>query len=166
MIKSIQFVDDTVPTTGGKSFSISKVDPTKTVVMMFGNSYISDKVQRGTVSVQDGSTANAALSPNIDPNISEVHLSPQAGYQDIVDGTGSGTWNPFYVSALTASQLTVGLQSIGKGGNLICAYEIIEHKAQTIYPIIDAIAASSVTIDWAQVPSVASKVSLIVIEYI
>lgn len=166
VIKSIQFVDDTVPTTGGKVFSISTVDPTKTVVMMFGNSYISDTVQRGTISVPDGSTANDSLSPSIDPDIAEVHLSPEAGYMYLDDGTGSLTINPFYLSALSSSQITVGLQSISKGGNLTCSYEIIEHKSQTVYPIIEAIAASSVTIDWANTPSVSAKVSLIVIEYI
>ena len=61
VIKSIQNVKEEVPTTGTKSFTITTVDPDKTVVMMYGNSYISDKVQRGANTVNNNSTVNIAL---------------------------------------------------------------------------------------------------------
>lgn len=165
VIKSIQVVKESVPTTGGKSFSISTVDAAKTVVMLYGNSYISDLIQRGNNHVVQNSTVQIALSPNIDLAIAEVILTGQTGYQAIDEGTGEGNWAHPYVSALSTSQLTVGLQA---GYSLDCyfSWQIIEHKAQTIYPVITSIGASAIVIDWAKVPTIAADVSIIVIEYI
>jgi hypothetical protein len=166
VIKSIQVVKQSVPTTGGSSFSISTVDPAKTVVMLYGNSYISDKVQRGTVSVTNGGTGSDSLSPSIDPAISEVKLSGQVGRMDLDEGTGTGIWMPFYLSSLSSSSIVIGIQSVGLGGPFTCHYEIIEHKSQTIFPVITSIGANSIGIDWAKEPSVAADVSVLVIEYI
>jgi len=166
MIKSIQVVKESVPTTGTKSFAIDTVDPAKCVVMIQGNSYISDKIQRGTASVPNGGTVGAGLSPSVDPTISEVRLSAQVGRMDVGEGSGTGKWQPFYVSSLVAATLTIGLQSVGLGGPFTCSYEVIEHKAQTVYPVLVSVAANAVVIDWALVPSVAGYVSITVVEYL
>ncbi len=166
VIKSIQFVKETVTVGGNKTFVINAVDAAKSVVMMFGNSYISDKVQRGVNSVQDGSTVNIALSPNVDIAIAEVKLAGAAGFMDIAEGTGDGKWGAFYVNALTTSQLTVGLTDIVAVNTYPFSWEIIEHKAQTVFPVIDSIAAEAVVISWSNTPSVGADVTIIVIEYI
>lgn len=166
VIKTIQIVKAEVPTTGTKSFTISAVDPDKTVVMLFGNSYISDKIQRGTNTVNTGSTVNCALSPNVDLAIAEVVLHGSVDWMEISGGDGQGAGAFPYVSALITNQLTVGLQTIAAGVSCTFSYEIIEHKAQTIYPVLVSKAAEAIVIDWALVPSVAADISILVIEYI
>ena len=167
VIKSIQFLKEEVPITGGKAYAISTIDPAKAVVMMFGNSYISDKIQRGSSTIADGGTNNHALSPVVDPAISEVKITGQGGRQEISEGTGDGDWAHVYTSALIAAQLTVKLvASAAVNYTVGYAWEVIEHKAQTIFPVIVSVAAGAVTIDWSKVPSVAADISIIVIEYI
>lgn len=166
MIKSIQVVKEEVPTSGTKSFTITTVDPAKCVVLIQGNSYISDKIQRGSNTVNQNSTVNCALSPSVQVAISEVILQGEVGDMEIIEGTGYGRWAAPYVSALIASQLTVGLQAIASGVSCTFSYEVIEHLAQTIYPVLVSIAAEAVVIDWAKVPSVAADVSITVVEYI
>lgn len=166
VIKSIQVKKESVPTTGTKSFTITSVDPNKTVVMVYGNSYISDKIQRGNNTVNNNSTVNCALSPNVELAIAEVKLQGFVGHEEMAGGDGEGDWAAPYVSALTVSQLTVGLQDVAAGVTCKFSYEVIEHKAQTIYPVLVSIAATAVVIDWSKVPSVAADVSIIVIEYI
>lgn len=166
VIKSIQIVKAEVPTTGTKSFAISAVDPDKCVVLIQGNSYISDTVQRGTGTVSSGSSVNCALSPNIDPAISEVRLQGEIGIMELSEGSGEGTWRTPYVTALIAAQLTVALQTVEAGSTCSFSYEVIEHKAQTVYPVLVSIAAEAVVIDWALVPSVAADVSITVVEYL
>ena len=166
MIKSIQVVKEEVPTTGEKAFPINAVDPAKTVVMIYGNSYISDKIQRGSSTIADGGTNNHALSPEVEPAISEVKISGSGG-TIIGDPEGSnGDFAAPYASALIAAQLTVKMIDVTFGFSAGYSWEVIEHKAQTIYPVIVSIAAEVVTIDWSKVPSVAADVSIIVIEYI
>jgi len=166
MIKSIQVVKESVPTTGTKSFAISTVDPAKVVVMIQGNSYISDKVQRGTNSVADGGSVNIALSPSIDPAISEVKIHGEVRYEEIAEGTGEGFWLAPYVSALIAAQLTIALPSVAAAMTCYFSWEVIEHKAQAVYPVLVSIAANAIVIDWALVPSVAADVSITAVEYL
>ncbi len=166
VIKSIQFVKDTVGTGGSKSFTISTVDPAKTVVMMFGNSYVSDKIQRGSGSIVDGGTNNHALSPNVDPDISEVRINGQGGHSEVIAGNGEGDWAAPYADALIAAQLTVKMVATAMTITAKYSWEIIEHKAQTVFPVIDSIAATAVVISWSVTPSVAADITLIVIEYI
>lgn len=164
VIKSIQYVYKSIPTGGNEAITIAAVDPAKTVVMLFGNSYIADRIQRGTGTVATGGTTNKALSPSIDVSIAEVILRGSAGWQEITEGSGEGRWGDVYVSALTSSQLTVGL-----GANLVStnfSYEVIEHKAQTVYPYVKTIAAGAITISWPVTPSVAAIIGAQVIEYI
>ena len=166
VIKSIQFVKETVQVGGNKTFVINTVDAAKSVVMMFGNSYISDKVQRGFSSIVDGGTNNHALSPEVDPAISEVKISGQGGYMETAAGDGQGDWCAPYASALIAAQLTVKMISVALTVTVGYSWEIIEHKAQTVYPVIDSIAATAVVISWSNTPSVPADVTIIVIEYI
>lgn len=166
VIKSIQVIKEEVPTTGGKAFAISAVDPDKTVVMMYGNSYISDKIQRGYNTVNQGSFVDCALSPNIDTDIAEVKLQGEVGGMEIIEGTGYGDWAAPYIDTLSVSNLRVRLPGSSYYSSCIFSWEIIEHKAQTIYPVYVSIAAEVVNIDWAKVPSIPADVSITVIEYI
>jgi len=165
MIKSIQVVKDLIPTTGTKSFAISTVDPTKCVVLIQGNSYISDKVQRGSNHVVQGSSVNISLSPSIEVGIAEVIIHGDTGYLSVDEGSGEGNWRTPYASGLTTSQLTVSLPA-GYGLDCYFSWEIIEHKAQTVYPVLVSIAANAVIMDWALVPSVPAYVSITVVEYL
>jgi len=166
VIKSIQYVSKSIPTAGNEAITIAAVDPAKTVVMLFGNSYISDKVQRGTNQVSRNSTVNIALSPNIDTAIAEVILKGAGGRMDLDAGTGTGEWADPYVSALTTSRLTVGWQDVALADPCKFSWEIIEHKSQTVYPYVKTIAAEAITLSWPVTPSVAAVIGAIVIEYI
>ncbi len=166
LIKSIQFKKEEVPTTGGKAFAINTIDVAKTVVMMFGNSFISDKIQRGASTIADGGTNNHALSPEVDPAISEIKISGSGGKEEgDIEGI-EGQWANPYAFALIAAQLTVKMIVTSPHVDAGYSWEVIEHKAQTIYPVIVSVAAAIVTIDWAKIPTVASDISIIVIEYI
>ena len=100
LIKSIQFVNKSIPTAGNEPITITTIDPTKTVVMIFGNSYISDKVQRGAGTLFKGGTNNHALSPNVDTAISEVIIEGQGLGGSAGDMEGGSP----YAHALTTSQ--------------------------------------------------------------
>jgi len=166
VIKTIQVVKAEVPTTGTKSFAINTVDPAKTVVMVHGNSFISDLIQRGSNTVNNNSTVDCALSPSVDIAIAEVKLQGDVGAMEMEEGSGSGDWASPYVSALITSKLTVGLPDVRSGVTCKFSFEIIEHKAQTVFPVLVSIAAEAVVVDWSKAPSVAADVSIIVIEYI
>lgn len=166
VIKSIQVVKESVPTTGTKSFTIAEVDPAKTVVMLYGNSYISDTVQRFSGVAADNTEVTKSLSPNVELAIAEVKVFGDAGRMDIGEGSGTGDWASWYCSYLSASQVKIKLRNIESPDTHGYYIEVIEHKAQTIYPVLVSIAAEAVVIDWANTPSVAADVSIIVIEYI
>lgn len=166
VIKSIQVVKEAVPTTGTKSFAISTVDPAKTVVMVFGNSYISDLIHHYDGVNDDDSEITVNLSPNIDPAIAEIKLTGQGGRMDISGGTGSGWWGHWYVTEVLAASIKIKMQKLWTTDQFGWSIDIIEHKAQTIYPVINSIGASAVVIDWAKAPSVAADVSILVIEYV
>jgi len=166
VIKSIQFVSKSIPTGGNEAVTITTVDPAKTVVMLFGSSYISDKIQRGSGTVNNNSTTNKALSPNIELALAEVKLQGEVGQSEVSGGEGSGDWGAPFVSALTVSQLTVGLPNIRAGVVCSFSYEVIEHKAQTVYPYVQTIATTQINISWPVTPSVAAVIGAIVIEYI
>jgi len=166
VIKSIQFVSKSIPTAGDEAITITTVDPAKTVVMLFGNSYISDKVQRGSDTIIDGGSNNHALS-TIDTAIAEVIISGSGGASSAGEGgAGSGDWADPYASALTTTQLTVSMVATGETINCGYNWQVIEHKAQTVYPYVKSIAATSVTLSWPVTPSIAAVIGAIVIEYI
>jgi len=166
VVKSIQYVYKSIPTGGDEAITISTVDPAKTVVMLFGNSYISDRVIRGTDTIVDGGTNNHAISPVCDPAISEVIVKGDGGAMELSEGTGQGDWASPYASALIAAQLTVKMVATGSTFTAGYSWEVIEHKAQTIYPYVKSIAATSITLSWPVTPSVAAVIGAIVIEYI
>lgn len=166
VIKSIQVVKQSVPTTGGQSFAIDAVDPAKTVVMMFGNSFISDSIQHHSGVDLDGTDIEIPLDPEIDPSIAEIKMTSQSGRMDISGDTGDGQWGSWYVVSVAAALLVIRLLAGAAHTTAGWSLDIIEHKAQTIYPVLVSIAAEAVVIDWAKVPSIVADVSLIVIEYI
>ncbi len=166
VIKSIQFVSKSIPTGGNEPIAISAVDPLKTVVMLFGNSYIADKIHRGASTIADGGTNNHALSPNVDPDISEVIVKGTGGKQAIDEGSGTGGWAAPYVHALIASQLTIKMVDAEQSFTVGYSWEIIEHKAQTVYPYVKTIAAEQINISWPVTPSIAAVIGATVIEYI
>jgi len=166
VVKSIQYVYKSIPTGGDEAITITAVDPAKTVVMLFGNSYISDTVQRGSSSVTDGGSNNHALSPSVQVNLCEVRIHGTGGHQEISDGSGEGDWCTPYASALTTSQLTVAMVATGQTVSVGYAWEVIERKAQTVYPYVKSIAAEAITLSWPVTPAVAAVIGAIVIEYI
>ncbi len=166
VIKSIQFVSKSIPTGGDEAIAINTVDPTKTVVMIFGNSYISDRVIRGASTIADGGTNNHALSPVVDPAISEVIINGQGGASEVSGGEGQGDWAAPYADALIAAQLTVKMVATGSTFTAGYSWEVIEHKAQTVYPYVQTIAANQINISWPVTPSVAAVIGATVIEYI
>jgi hypothetical protein len=166
VIKSIQFVSKSIPTAGNESITINTVDPAKTVVMLFGNSFISDKVQRGSGTVAQGETNTHTLDDEINVDIAEavVHgLTIFIEMQEGGQGEGHGAYP--YISGLTSTSIKISSPNLGQG-NITYDWEVIEHKAQTIYPYIKAITATSITISWPITPSVAAVIGAIVIEYI
>lgn len=166
MIKSIQVVKEEVPTTGTKTFVISAVDPAKVVVLIQGNSFISDTVQRFSGADNDNTEVTKALSPNVDLTITEVRVRGGGGGMEISDGGGEGYWGDWYCSYLSASQVKIKLANLYSVETFGYFIEVIERKAQTIYPVLVSIAAEAIVIDWAKVPSVAADVSITVVEYL
>lgn len=166
VIKSIQYVSKSIPTGGDEAITIAAVDPAKTVVMLFGNSYIADKVQRGADSITDGGTNNHALS-TIDTTVAEVIVKGSGGKMvQEFEGEGHGDWAAPYAFALTSTQLTVKM--VATTQTIVCGYswEVIERKTQTVYPYVKTIAAEAITISWPVTPSIAATIGAIVIEYI
>lgn len=166
VIKNIQVVSHTVPVSGGYDFPIDTVDPKKTVVMLYGNSYISDKIYHYDGEVVSGVETTINLSPQIDKNIAEVKVTGGGGEEDISEGTGSGNWGDFFVTEVENDHIKVKIKDLYSSEKFGYSLDIIEHKAQTIYPIIKEISANYVRIDWAKEPSVEAAVSILVIEYI
>lgn len=166
VIKSIQFVKDTVGVGGGKSFTIDTVDPDKTVVMIFGNSYISDKVHHYDGIDNYNTEIQVNLSPNINIDIAEIRLRGMGGHMTMGESGGDGYWGEWVVTDVTAAYIKIRLQMVYGNPPYGWSMDIIEHKSQTIYPVIDSIAAEAVVIGWSVPPSVAADITLIVIEYI
>ncbi len=166
VIKSIQFVKETVTVSGNKTFVINAVDAAKSVVMMFGNSYISDKIHHYDGIVADNVETQINLSPNIDVDIAEIRLNGAGGYLGISGGEGEGFWGDFFVTEVTAAYIKIKLQNLFSVQTYGYSLDIIEHKAQTVFPVIDSIASQAVVIGWSNTPSVGADVTIIVIEYI
>ncbi len=166
MIKSIQVIKATMSKSGNTGFVCAAVDPAKTVILINGNSFVSDKIQRGNTSVADGATVNIALSPDVDPAISEVLLNGAIGRSEVDGGAGEGEWGAPYVSALIAAQLSVSLRSMSFAQTSYFSWQIIEHKAQTVYPVLVSIAAELITMAWPVSPTVDAEISITVVEYL
>lgn len=166
MIKSIQVVKESIPVTGGKIFTISEVDPAKCVVMLQGASQKWLKIQRFTGEAPDGTEVTKNLSPNVDPAVCEVKVFGSAGVMEISEGSGYGRWGDWVCSYLSASQVKIKMHDIYGPDSYPYYIEVIEHKEQTIFPVLVSIAAEAVTIDWAIVPDIAAEVTITVVEYL
>jgi len=166
VIKSIQYVYKSIPTGGDEAIAITTVDPAKTVVMLFGNSYIADQVYRGDDVVSEGSTKQVNIGATINTDLAEVKIGGSSGLMDLVEGTGQGFWGDIVLDALTSTTLTVKAANDIGSGDLPFSWEVIEHKSQTVYPYVKSIAAEAITLSWPVTPSVAATIGAIVIEYI
>lgn len=166
MIKSIQVIKDTMSKTGNTGFVCATVDPTKTVILINGNSFVSDLIQthQGTMGSNSEETIN--LSPNIDPSIAEVIVRGSGGYSDVSEGTGQGNWSDVVMSFLSASQVKIQLPNLGSGLQFPWSVQVIEHKAQTVYPVLVSIAAELITMAWPVEPTVDAEISITVVEYL
>lgn len=166
VIKTIQNVSGLVTASGVTSLPIAAIDHTKAVVMLYGASYISDKVQRGT-SQTSGSNITVINIDEVDPALCSVQLYgsdlsisvPESG-----DGGGSNYF-PLVVG-LTNTTLSVRRFPLLTMGSMNFGFEITEHRAQTVYPIVDAIESEAVKLKWSLEPSQGATVSALVIEYI
>lgn len=166
VIKSIQYVSKSIPTGGDEAITIATVDPAKTVVMLFGNSYISDKIHHYDGIVADGVETTINLSPSIDPSIAEVILTGAGGSMELSAGDGEGRWGNFFITEILAASIKIKLQDLSSAQQFGYSLDIIEHKTQTVYPYVKTIAAGAITISWPVTPSIASIIGAQVIEYI
>jgi hypothetical protein len=166
VIKSIQVVKKTMSKSGNTEFDIDSVDPAKCVVLIAGNSHKYANVQRGSSTITDGGSNNHALSPSVDPDVCEVIVTGHGGREEISEGSGEGDWGSPYASALSASQLTVAMAATGMTITTGYSWQVIEHVEQTVFPVLVSIAATKVTMAWAIEPSLASDVSITVVEYL
>lgn len=161
VIKSIQHVKDSVPTTGGKEFTINSVDPTKCVVMLNGSARRVPRVIRGSGSVGT-SGSQLTHSGGIDADKCTVKLDGAASYE-IVEGNNIPL-API-VTALATNTIDIDWPLTPVGAADV-SYEITEHNEGSVYPVIVSIAATKVTINWSETPDAAADVSIDVIEYI
>ena len=166
VIKSIQNVSGFISASGVTALPIAAIDPIKAVVMLYGASFISDRIQRGNSSCQMGSTATVSINA-VDTNLCTVLV--QGETLDIFipgEGDGGGYNNTVHPHALDSTSLTV--KSNGPTGPAYVPFywEVREHLAQTVYPIVDTIEANAVKLKWSLEPSQGAVVSATVIEYI
>lgn len=164
VIKGIQILKDQVPATGTKTFTITTVDPTKTVVMIHGSGRKVPKVLRGSGSVATGGST-LAIGDTIDPAKSTVKLN---GSDWKEEGPGESPFSVSifpYVSNLTTTQISIAW-SLTPNEAANVGWEITENIQGVVYPVLVSIGATSVVIDWSEVPDAAAYVSIIVIEYI
>jgi len=164
VIKSIQVVKDTIPTTGTKSFTIAAVAAAKCIVMIQGSARKVQLIHRGKGSVATGgSTLN--LPATIDPDKSSVNLQGMA----VAEMGGDVDFYPYpvapFVDALSATQISLKW-SLTPNAAADVSYEVIEHFEGAVHPVLVSIAATAVVLDWAEVPDAAADASITVVEYI
>ena len=166
VIKSIQNVSGFISASGVTALPIAAIDNSKSVVMLYGASYISDKIQRGTGTVTSGGSTVIPIS-TVDPALCTVNVRGSDFLIDITsDGYGGGRESIAFAAALSATQLTVSASTGYSVSQFPFSWEIVEHRAQTVYPIIDAIESEAVKLKWSLEPSQGAIVSATVIEYI
>ncbi len=166
MIKSIQVVKQSMAAVGNTGFVINTVDPAKVVVLIAGNSFISDLIQSHTGAMNDNAEVTINLSPNVDPTIAEVIVKGGGGRLDTDAGSGTGKWGDIVLSSITASQVKIKLALLNTPETFNYSVQIIEHKAQTVYPVQVSIAAELITMAWAIEPSLAADVTITAVEYL
>ncbi len=162
VIKSIQVMKASVPTTGSHEYTLdTEVDAAKTVVMLFGSARKVPAVYRGSGAVATGG-ATLNIGDTVDPNKCTVKLNG-ASYKEVAEGVAIGVLP--IVTALSSTQITINWPFIPDSAVDI-GWEITEHVEGSVFPIIVSITDTIVDIDWAEEPDAAADVSILVIEYI
>lgn len=162
VIKSIQVMKASCPTTGGHAFTLgTQVDKDKTVVMLFGSARKVPRALRGSGSVaRGGATLN--IGATVDPAKCTTKLNGSGVTLAVTDA--GNTVNP-YVSALSSTQITIGW-SITPELAANVGWEITEHVEGPVWPLPVSVTDTTVNVDWAEAPDAAADVSILVIEYI
>ena len=162
MIKSIQVMKASVPTTGGHTFNLgTTIDGAKGVILIQGSARKVPKVIRGSGSVATGgSTLN--LGDTIDPDKCSVKLDGGA-YDEI--GAGNFIVYPPYVDSLTTTQIAIKWSTTPDAASNV-GWEVTEHVEGAVYPVLVSISNTQVVVDWAEVPDAAADVSITVVEYL
>lgn len=162
MIKTIQVLKASCPTTGGHIFNLSPtIEGTKGVVLIQGSARKVPKVLRGSGSIAAGGTT-LNLSDTVDPDKCTVRLFGNSWKEEITDA--SSVVAP-YVSSLTSTQITIAWSfTPDAAGNV--AWEVTEHVEGVVQPVLVSISNTEVAIDWAEVPDAAADVSITVVEYL
>lgn len=162
VIKSIQVMKGTCPTTGTKVFTLpSSVDADKTVVMIQGSARKVPRVIRGDGSVATGGST-LSLGATVDPDKCTVVLHGASSWN-----AGDTSFVPVfpYVDSLTATQIGIKW-SITPDQAASVSFEVTEHVEGTVHPVLVTVTDTQVTVDWAEVPDAGAEVSITVIEYI
>ena len=162
MIKSIQVMKASVPTTGGHVFTLpSEIDGTKGVVLIQGSARKVPKIYRGSGSIATGGTV-LNIGATVDPDKCSVKLDG-ASWDEILEAFGIAAAP--YVSALSATQISIAW-SIAADIAATVGWEITEHVEGVVQPVLVSISNTQVAVDWAEVPDAASDVSITVVEYL
>jgi len=162
MIKSIQVLKASVPTTGGHTFNLSpEIDGAKGVVLIQGSARKVPKIIRGSGNVATGGST-LALGDTIDPDKSSVRLSGSAP-----DEVAEGAWLGIlpYVDALRTTEVDIKW-SVTPDVAANVGWELTEHVEGVVHPVLVSISNTQVVIDWAEVPDAAADVSITVVEYL
>jgi len=166
VIKSIQFAEDIIPVSGGKTFTINAVDTTKTIVVPLGNSFLADKIYRGQGTLEDGSETTVSIGATIDTNIADVKISGWRQKGILAGGDGEIDGYNAILASLSDVNLVVKAPYVAEFTQLSYCWEIIEKKGRVVFPIVKEINQTSIVIDWSEEPTYANRVSIQVIEYI
>lgn len=161
MIKSIQVIKQSVPTTGTSTFNLSpEVDGAKTVVLIQGSARKVPRVLRDSGAiVAAGSTHN--IGGTVDPNKCTVKLFGHGYHEEEFWATSVTP----YVFTLSTTQITIKWSwAVAATANV--SWEVTEHLEGAVYPVLVSISNSQVVMDWAEVPDTAADVSITVVEYL
>jgi len=165
MIKSIQVMKASVPTTGGHAFTLPvEVDSAKTVVMIQGSAIKVPLVLRGSGSIATGGTT-LNIGTTVDPDKCTVKLFGTSEQYDEVGGYPYA-WSVYpYVSSLSATQIGIAWSTTPEIAATV-SWEITEHFEGVVHPVLVSVTNTTVTIDWAETPDAAADVSITAVEYL
>lgn len=162
VIKSIQVLKHSIPTTGGYAFTLgTEVDAAKSVIMIQGSARKVPKVYRGSGNVAVGGST-LALGVTVDPDKCTVRLDGSGIYDK---GDPSVVNVAPYVSSLTTTQIGINWSRV-PGEAAVASWEVTEHVEGVVHPVLVSVTNTVVTIDWAEPPDAAADASITVVEYI
>lgn len=165
MIKTIQVLKASVPTTGGHTFTLNPtIDGGKGVVLIQGSARKVPKVLRGSGSIATGGST-LAIGDTIDPDKCTVRLFGNS-FQE--RGGNGAAWMALpepYVSSLSTTQIGIAWSNTPTAAADV-SWEITEHLEGTVHPVLVSISNTQVAVDWAEVPDAAAEVSITVVEYL